>query len=100
MVQDLRVLELNYLAEVKRYETESAENSIQKYVDYAKEINIDPSVMANAFVNSRDFVTSNIIGATTMEQLKLAIDSFEVELSEENLTYLDQIHAACPNPCP
>ena len=84
----------------QRYETESAENSIQKYVDYAKEINMDPSVMANAFVNSRDFVTSNIIGATTMEQLKLAIDSFEVELSEENLTYLDQVHAACPNPCP
>ena len=84
----------------QRYETESAENSIQRYVDYAKEINMDPSVMANAFVNSRDFVTSNIIGATTMEQLKLAIDSFEVELSEENLTYLDQVHAACPNPCP
>jgi aryl-alcohol dehydrogenase-like predicted oxidoreductase len=84
----------------QRYETESAENSINKYVDYAKEINMDPSVMANAFVNSRDFVTSNIIGATTMEQLKLAIDSFEVELSEENLAYLDQVHAACPNPCP
>ena len=84
----------------QRYETESAENSINKYVDYAKEINMDPSVMANAFVNSRDFVTSNIIGATTMEQLKLAIDSCEVELSEENLAYLDQVHAACPNPCP
>jgi aryl-alcohol dehydrogenase-like predicted oxidoreductase len=35
-----------------------------------------------------------------MEQLKLAIDSFEVELSEENLNYLDEVHAACPNPCP
>ena len=84
----------------QRYETASAESSIKQYVEYAKEINLDPSVMANAFVNSRDFVTSNIIGATTMEQLKLAIDSFEVELSEENLTYLDEVHAACPNPCP
>ena len=72
----------------------------EKFNDLAKRFNISPTQMALAFVNSRDFVTSNIIGATTMEQLKLAIDSFEVELSEENLTYLDQVHAACPNPCP
>ena len=84
----------------QRYETESAENSIRKYVDYAKEIGLDPSVMANAFVNSRDFVTSNIIGATTMEQLRLAVRSYEVDLTEENFEALDAIHAACPNPCP
>tara|TARA_Y100000816_G_scaffold292488_1_gene288035 strand:- start:1682 stop:2722 length:1041 start_codon:yes stop_codon:yes gene_type:complete len=84
----------------QRYETESAENSIRKYVNYAKEIGLDPSVMANAFVNSRDFVTSNIIGATTMEQLRLAVRSYEVDLTEENFEALDAIHAACPNPCP
>ena len=43
-----------------------------------RSIGMDPSVMANSFVNSRDFVTSNIIGATTMEQLKLAVGSIEV----------------------
>ena len=58
------------------------------------------SVMANAFVNSREFVTSNIMGATTMEQLKLAIGSWEVKLSEEDFKEFDTIHAACPNPCP
>ena len=56
--------------------------------------------MANAFVNSRDFVTSNIIGATTMPQLKLAIESEKIKLSEDVLTELDKIHSECPNPCP
>ena len=84
----------------QRYETPAAEKSIQAYVDYAKKIDMDPSVMANAFVNSRDFVTSNIIGATTMEQLKLAIGSWEVKLSEEDFKEFDTIHAACPHPCP
>ena len=57
-------------------------------------------MFANAFVNSRDFVTSNIIGATTMDQLKLAIDSFEVNLSEEDFKAIEEIHYQCPNPCP
>ena len=84
----------------QRYETPAAENSIKAYVDYAKKIGMDPSVMANAFVNSREFVTSNIIGATTMEQLKLAVGSWEVKLSEEDFKEFDMIHSACPNPCP
>ena len=61
---------------------------------------MDPAVFANAFVNSRDFVTSNIIGATTMDQLKLAIDSFEVNLSEDDFKAIEEIHYQCPNPCP
>ena len=61
---------------------------------------MDPAVFANAFVNSRDFVTSNIIGATTMEQLKTAIDSHEANLSEEDFKAIESIHYQCPNPCP
>ena len=45
--------------------------------------NIDPSQLANQFVTTRPFVTSNIIGATTMDQLKLAVTSVEVDLTEE-----------------
>ena len=59
----------------QRYETPSAEAAIRKYIDLADQSNLDPSLMANAFVNSREFVTSNIIGATTMEQLEIAIKS-------------------------
>ena len=84
----------------QRYETPSAESSIRKYVNLAEQSNLDPSLMANAFVNSRDFVTSNIIGATTMDQLKLAIESEQTKLSDDILDELDKIHSECPNPCP
>ena len=83
-----------------RYEVPGANEAIKSYVSYAESIRMDPSVMANAFVNSRDFVTSNIIGATTMEQLKLAIGSIEVKLEEENLQAIEKIHRNNPNLCP
>ena len=84
----------------QRYETVLAEEAIRAYVDYANEKGIDAAVLAHAFVNSQSFVTSNIIGATNIEQLKLAIDSCDVVLSEEDLSFIDEIHFRCPNPCP
>ena len=83
-----------------RYEVPGANEAIKSYVAYADLIGMDPSVMANAFVNSRDFVTSNIIGATTMEQLKLAVGSIEVSLDDENLKAIEEIHRSNPNICP
>ena len=83
-----------------RYEVPGANEAVKSYVSYANSIGIDPSVMANAFVNSRDFVTSNIIGATTMEQLKLAVGSIEVKLTEEDLNQIALIHRNNPNLCP
>ena len=56
--------------------------------------------LAQAFVNSRPFVTSNIIGATTMEQLKENIDSINVELSDEIMDKINLIHNKNPNPSP
>ena len=83
-----------------RYEVAGANEAVKSYVNYAHSINMDPSVMANSFVNSRDFVTSNIIGATTMEQLKLAIGSIDVKLSDEDLEQISLIHRKNPNICP
>jgi len=83
-----------------RYEVPGANEAIKSYVAYANSIGMDPSVMANAFVNSRDFVTSNIIGATTMEQLQLAVGSIEVDLNDENLKAIEAIHRNNPNLCP
>ena len=83
-----------------RYEVPGANEAIKSYVAYAQSIGMDPSVMANSFVNSRDFVTSNIIGATTMEQLKLAVGSIEVNLDEENIKAIEAIHRSNPNLCP
>jgi|TARA_B110000014_G_C20125332_1_gene598899 aryl-alcohol dehydrogenase-like predicted oxidoreductase len=83
-----------------RYETPHAEEIIQKYLDLAREVNIDPVTMALSFVNHQKFVTSNIIGATSMEQLKIAIDSQEVTLSKEIIKEINAIHISSPNPCP
>ena len=56
--------------------------------------------LAQAFVNSRPFVTSNIIGATTMDQLKENIDSINIELSDEIIDKINLIHNNNPNPSP
>ncbi len=82
-----------------RHHTERGEYAIKKYVDLAKKYGIPPSTFANAFVNQRPFVTSNIIGATSMEQLKENIDSVEIILSEEMSREIEDIHLSNPNPC-
>ena len=82
-----------------RHNTERGENAIEKYVNLAKKLNIPPSTFANAFVNDRPFVTSNIIGATSMDQLKENIDSIDITLSEETLKEIENIHLYDPNPC-
>jgi len=82
-----------------RHHTERGEIAIEKYVGIANKYGIAPSTFANAFVNDRPFVTSNIIGATTMEQLKENIDSIDIILSEETLKEIENIHLYDPNPC-
>ncbi len=84
----------------QRYEKPGAEEAIKDYVALARKYGLDPSVMANAFVNSRSFVASNIIGATTMHQLKLAIDSADVTLPPELLAEIDLVHQLRGNPSP
>ena len=82
-----------------RHHTVSGEKAIAKYVDLAKKYNIAPSTFANAYVNDRPFVTSNIIGATTIEQLRENIDSIDITLSNEILHEIEDIHLSDPNPC-
>jgi len=85
---------------LQRYEGQGVEAIIDQYLTIAKKWNLDPSQMANQFATTRPFVTSNIIGATTMEQLKLAVTSTEVSMSEELVKELDAVHHAQPSPCP
>ncbi len=82
-----------------RHHTQRGELAISKYVELAKKYNIPPSTFANAYVNHRPFVTSNIIGATNMDQLKEDIDSINIKLSKEILDEIDDIHLSDPNPC-
>ncbi|MCK5346177.1 MAG: aldo/keto reductase, partial [Candidatus Heimdallarchaeota archaeon] len=83
-----------------RYSSETATNATQKYYDLAQEHNLSLAQMSLAFVNSRPFVSSNIIGATTMDQLKENIASINVDLNDEVLMGIQAIHNEIPNPAP
>ena len=84
----------------QRYNKPLAGAAISAYVALAREHGISPAQMALAFVNSRPFVTSNLIGATTLEQLKENIGSLDVTLSAEVLAAIDSLHERQPNPAP
>jgi aryl-alcohol dehydrogenase-like predicted oxidoreductase len=84
----------------QRYEKPGAETAIKAYVALAKEFNLDPAQMALAFVNTRPFLCSNIIGATSMEQLKIAISSIAVEVTPELEARINAIHQVHMNPAP
>ena len=77
-----------------------AMKAYDEYHKLAKEFDLTMVQLAQAFVNSRPFVTSNIIGATTIEQLKENIGSIKVELSEEIMDKINLIHNNNPNPSP
>ena len=83
-----------------RYTKAPGIRATEAYVGLAREHNLDPAQMALAWVTSRPFVTSNIIGATTMEQLENDIDSADLQLDGEVLDAIEAIHAEAPNPCP
>ena len=77
-----------------------AMKAYDEYYKLAKDNNMTMVQLAQSFVNSRPFVTSNIIGATTMEQLKENIDSIDVELTDEIMKKINLIHNNNPNPSP
>jgi len=83
-----------------RYTNEQGAAATRAYVELAGKHGLDPAQMALAFVSSRPFVTSNIIGATNMEQLKTNIESANLVLDKEILRDIEAIHTAQPNPCP
>ncbi|MEH6526117.1 MAG: NADP(H)-dependent aldo-keto reductase [Sneathiella sp.] len=84
----------------KRYTTDLADEMAGKYFALAQANDLNPIQMALAFVNSRQFVTSSIIGATTLDQLKENIDSIDLELSDDIIAEIDKIHMMHPYPCP
>ena len=83
-----------------RYSNPQALLLTEKYKEMADRHGLSLTHLSLAFVNQRPFVTSNIIGATTMEQLKENISSINVELSDEMLAEIDEIQNLQPNPAP
>lgn len=82
----------------ERYNGAHVQEGVQAYVDLAKKHGLDPAQMALAFVNERPFVTSTIIGCTTMEQLKSDIASADMKLSEEVMAGIADIYKRIPDP--
>ncbi|WP_290700927.1 aldo/keto reductase [Lacinutrix sp.] len=83
-----------------RYSSDQATKATQQYLDLAETNNISLAQMALAFVNQREFVTSSIIGATNLKQLKENISSIDLDLSENILKSINEIHDFYPNPAP
>ncbi|WP_394148502.1 NADP(H)-dependent aldo-keto reductase [Shewanella atlantica] len=80
--------------------SQMALEATKAYVELAREFNMSPAQMALAFVNSRKFVASNIIGATSIEQLRENIDSINTCISPELLIRLDELAQIYRLPCP
>lgn len=81
-----------------RYNDPNIEAAAAAYVALFREHGLDPAQAALAYVNSRDFVTANIIGATTMAQLQSNIASIDLVLPPEVLEGIERIQARWPNP--
>ncbi|ERI53850.1 aldo-keto reductase [Pseudomonas sp. EGD-AK9] len=83
-----------------RYTNPQSEAACSRYVALARAHGLDPAQMALAFVIAQPFVTSNIIGATSLTQLDSNLASAELRLSEDVLAGIEAIHKAQPNPAP
>ncbi|MEQ6885833.1 NADP(H)-dependent aldo-keto reductase [Salicola sp. Rm-C-2C1-2] len=83
-----------------RYVSEQAQEATQAYVNLAWEHGLSPAQMALAWVNSRPFLTSNLVGATTLDQLSENIESAHIQLSDELLERIEALHQRYTYPCP
>lgn len=83
-----------------RYSNPQAQRATRDYVTLARAHGLDPAQMALAYVSSRPFVTSNIIGATDLGQLRSNLDSTGVHLGDELLQEIESIHESQPSPSP
>ena len=83
-----------------RYNKPNAEKAVEAYYQIAKKNNIDMAQMSLKFCEIQPFVTSVIIGATTMEQLKTDIESVNVKLTDEIIKEINEVQKIYPNPCP
>ena len=83
-----------------RYKTENGQLAIEKYYEIAKKHQLDFAQMSLKFCEVQPFVTSVIIGATTMDQLKINIESVNVNLEEDVINDINEVQKIYPNPCP
>ena len=83
-----------------RYRTPNAEKIIDEYFKISEKYNLNLAQMSLKFCEIQPFMTSVIIGATTIEQLKINIESVNVNLTEEIIKKINDVQIIYPNPCP
>ena len=83
-----------------RYLTKPGVEATRAYVELAREFGLEPNQLALAFLHSRGFVGSTLIGATTIEQLRSNLSSIELTLSDDLIERIEAIHGLFPIPCP
>ncbi|MFZ2998299.1 aldo/keto reductase [Sphingobium sp.] len=83
-----------------RYDLPNQPVASARYVAIAQAFGLDPSQMALAFVNSRRFLTATIIGATSLDQLKIDIASADLKLPDEAIAAIEGVYREIPDPCP
>lgn len=83
-----------------RYSNPKSEWATEQYAQLAEQHGLSLTQLALAFIKQQFFVTSTIIGATSLEQLKENINAFEVNLSDDILQGIEAIHRQQPNPAP
>ena len=83
-----------------RYNSDQCTEATRLYQEVANKNGLSLTELALAFIEQQPFVTSTIIGATTVQQLKENIDTIKVSLSEEILKEIDAVHAVIPDPAP
>ncbi|WP_440120509.1 NADP(H)-dependent aldo-keto reductase [Tenacibaculum sp. Ill] len=85
---------------IARYKNEGSEKAVLEYQKIANKHGLTLTELSLAYINQLPFVTSNIIGATKMSQLKENINSINIELSDAILAEIETVHKVIPNPAP
>ncbi len=98
--QDTPTDRINQFKNLSRYNSPQSFDATSRYIQIAQDAGITPAQLALSFVSDRPFVTSNIIGATSMMQLKENISSIHIILSSDTLTAIDLVHKEISNPAP
>jgi len=83
-----------------RYNNENSIKAIEEYYKISQKFNLDFAQMSIKFCEIQPFITSVIIGATTMQQLKTNVESVNVKLNNEIINEINEIQKKYPNPCP
>lgn len=84
----------------RQFTSAAAHTASARYADIARAAGLTPAAMALAYVASKPYVSSVIIGATTVAQLTSNLGAATLNLPRDVMRAIDAVHEEIPNPCP